>query len=748
MKWVLGITGGLTFVLVLFWLGLGFFPNPLTREGDWNWTVKITDRHGRHLKDFLPPKIARRQARPLSDFSPHLVAAILTAEDKRFNYHLGVDPLAVLRAAWLNYKHEHIVSGASTITMQLARLSQGLSPGPRTYGRKIKEMWWALLIERHNSKETILSEYLNLIPCGNLTEGFAAAARLYLGKSVSQLSAAEAAFLAGLPASPGALNPYKDPRPALARRTKILLKMEVLGYLDPDSLGRALEEPLALDQLHSSFNAPHFVNYLRNNFTPLPPPLITTTLDLDLQEQVEELVRTTVADYEDLGLSQIAVVILSVPEREVLAWVGSSDFWGVRDGQNDGVLALRQPGSALKPFLYATAFDRGVITAATLMADGAVDYQTPQGNFSPSNYSDAFYGQVSARLALGSSLNLPAVKLAARTGIPELLEGLQELGLNSLDRGAEHYGLSLALGGGEVNLLSLVTAYAALADGGYWQDRRVILDPAPNFLETTTSPKAVFSPAAAFLVTDILADPQARITGFGSRSVLNTPYPTAVKTGTSKSFRDNWCVGYTSNYVVGVWAGNFQASPMDQVSGITGAGTVWRQVSDLMYKRQVTTPFPFKAPEELRSHLTCPESGLLAGKRCPNRQLEYFLEHQPRPASCSHAETQSSATEATIPVLGLNLDFHLIRPLNHTTYALDPGIAPEIQNIKALGQSVPGVELLEWRLNGEIIKREAVEGFTRSSCLLPLTLGESEVELWGLNHGEARHKAKVIYRVF
>ncbi|MDR0882755.1 MAG: penicillin-binding protein 1C [Candidatus Adiutrix sp.] len=737
------LAAGLALLAGLGWLALGLWPNPLTDTGGWDWTVRVTDREGRLLKEFLPPRPARREDRPLSDFSPNLIAAVLTTEDKRFYRHVGVDPLAMLRAAWLNLRRGRIVSGASTITMQLARLNRGLTPGPRTLSRKLREVWWALLIERHNDKDTILAEYLNQAPCGNLTEGFPAAAGLYLGKSVGDLSAGEAAFLAGLPASPGALNPYKDPRPALARRSSILKKMEGRGFLSNDEATRARAEPLDLGRLKNTFNAPHLVSYLRSRFSPAPPPVITTTLDLDLQKKVEELVAVTAEAYREQGLSQAALVVLSLPERQVLAWVGSADFFDAKEGQNDGVMALRQPGSALKPFIYALAFDQGLITPATLIADQAADYRVARGSFSPANYSRDFHGPVSARLALASSLNLPAVKLATAAGLNNILARFRDLGLESLSREADYYGLGLVLGGGEVNLLSLTTAYAALSDGGRWRPP-ILIQPQPGL--AGPPPRPVFSPGAAFLVTDILADRQARVTGFGERSVLDTPYPAAVKTGTSKNFRDNWCVGYTGSYIIGVWAGNFEASPMDRVSGVTGAGAVWRRVADLLAQKRATPPF--KPAREVAAALTCPESGLLAGPHCPNRKREFFLSAWPRPSVCDHRSLSPDDLGVTVPVVGLSRDFSLTRPLSGEIYAWDPGIAPQLQRLKAQAQSVPEVDELVWSLNGREIKRQKVTGYARAGCLLPPVQGRAVLEVRGLSQGRERRQSRVSFMVY
>jgi penicillin-binding protein 1C len=727
--------------ILLFWLALGLFPDPLAGE-TWNWSVQVTDRQGRLLKEFLPPRPARRSERPLEEFSPRLVAAVLAAEDKRFYHHPGFDPLAFMRAARQNLRAGRIESGGSTITMQLARLNRGLTPGPRTLGRKLKELWWALLIERHNSKDRILAEYLNRAPCGQLTEGFAAAASVYLGRSIRDLSWAESAFLAGLPASPGALNPYKDPRPALDRRGLILKRLARQGRISGPELARAEAEPLTLAHRSAPFLAPHFVSQVRRSFGPAPPPLIITTLDQNLQIQVEAIVRETVQNFRAQGLTQAAALVLSHPGRQVLAWVGSADFFADDgEGQNDGVLALRQPGSTLKPFLYAAAFDQGLIHPASLLNDAAADYLAGGGSFKPSNYSRSFHGPVPARLALASSLNLPAARLAARFGLEPFLNRLQALGLTSLNKPADYYGLSLALGGGETRLKDLTLAYAALADGGLWRPE-VLFKHHKNQKSRPDSAEPVFSPEAAFLVTDILSDPQARLTGFGEGGPLNTPYPAAVKTGTSQNFRDNWCLGYTSGFVVGVWSGNFQAKPMDEVSGVTGAGTIWRRISDLLAEKFWPEPFP--APPGLTILEFCPISGLPAGADCPNRKKEFLLlARSPAPETCRHQEPESAARL----ILGRAEGFGLVRPLSGEIYALDPGLNSVSQKLKAQVRNDGEADELVWLLNGRELKREAATGARLFSCLVPLERGQARLEVRGLKAGEVVNASTAVFTV-
>jgi penicillin-binding protein 1C len=596
------------------------------------------------------------------------------------------------------------------------------------------------LIERHNSKDRILAEYLNRAPCGRLAEGFAAAAQVYLGRPASDLSWAESAFLAGLPASPGALNPFKDPGPALARRGLILRRLARQGRLSGPELARAETEPLAPAAWTSPFLAPHFVSRVRRGFGPAPPPVMATTLDLDLQVKVEAIVRETVKTFGAQGLSQAAVLVLSHPGRQVLAWVGSADFFAAdNEGQNDGVLALRQPGSTLKPFLYAAAFDAGLIHPASLLNGAAADYPARTGSFSPTNYSRTVHGPVPARLALASSLNLPAVRLAAGLGLDLFLNRLRALGLTSLDQPAGHYGLALPLGGGEVRLLDLTLAYAALAEGGLWRPEVMLKDPE----DRPRAPKTVFSSEAAFLTTDILSDPLARLTGFGEGRTLRTPYPAAVKTGTSRSFRDNWCLGYTTGFVVGVWAGDFQARPMSGISGVAGAGTIWRRVSDLLAEK--IRPEPFPVPPGLAAREFCPVSGLLAGPDCPNRKRELFPAKFPPPETCRHRD--KLASDDGRPVLGRGAEFGIVRPLNGEIYALDPGLNAVAQKLKAQVRTDRGTDELVWLLNGRELKREVATGRGLSHCLVPLERGQARLEALGLRAGEVVEASTAVFSV-
>ncbi|MDR2340063.1 MAG: penicillin-binding protein 1C [Deltaproteobacteria bacterium] len=733
-RFLLWPLAAIVILLGAFWLSLGLFPDPMEQGAGWDWTMRVTDREGRVLREFLSPSMSKRDFVPLPEVSPYLVAAVLAAEDKRFRHHPGFDPLAFARAAWTNGRAGKIVSGGSTITMQLARLGKGLSPGPRTYGRKLSETWAALLIERHHSKDEILESYINLVPMGRLNSGFESAARMYLGKGIRELSPSEAAFLAALPASPGSFDPYRHFPKAVARRDDILKRMRDQGAITGEALERALSETVALNHSPPPYLAPHFVARIAQ-MLPAGEGEIRTTLDLSLQQELEAMASETVENNRAQGLEQVSVIVMGLPEREILAWVGSGDFHAEKDGQLDGVLAPRQPGSALKPFIYALAFDTGRLTASTRMSDAPRDFQGRGEVFSPRNYSGLFSAQVSARQALASSLNVPAVILANEVGVGNVLSNLRGLGLETLDRDAAHYGLGLALGDGEVSLLSLATAYAMLGDGGILA--QPVYFPGQS---ADTLPKRALSQEAAFLVSDILADDLARGMGFGYDGILNTPYPSSVKTGTSSNFRDNWCIGYTDRYVVGVWAGNFAAQPMTKISGITGAGQLWRKAMDLLAER--AEPKAPIAPSGIRSIPVCPVSGLPAGPDCPTSVREWFLAKFPIPAECDHLHLSE------MRVLGASLEFGLISPLPREIYAYDPGLPPEQQRLRALAQSVPEVTELVWILNGRELARTKTQGYGRSSFFLPLEKGGNRLELIGIRGGEeAPLKASASYSV-
>jgi penicillin-binding protein 1C len=575
-------------------------------------SLRLLDRKGRLLREVRSGRETRARPVPLDELSRHVVPATLAAEDRRFWSHGGVDVLAVGRAVAQNLFSAEVVSGASTITMQLARLLRG---GDRTLDNKFLEAALARKLERTFDKRRILEEYLNRAPYGNGIQGIEAAAWGYFRKSARDLSLGEAAALAALPRSPHLYDPYRRRANLLARRDRVLDRMLRFGWIGESDRRRARAAPLRIHPPLRRFEAPHFVEGLLARHDPRLTGTVRTTLDLDLQRRVETIVERVVAELRDRGGNDAAVVVLDNAGGDVLAYVGSADFFDPDAGQVDGALARRQPGSALKPLTYALAFESG-FTPAAVLPDVASTFPTAAGElYEPRNYDGKFHGPVRAREALANSYNIPAVWLAQQLTPERLLETYRAFGLTMLDRPADYYGVALTLGDGEVTLLALTTAYAALARGGVLLPARMLADEEPP----AAAPRVVRA-ATAFLVTDVLADRRARLAAFGEGNVLELPFRAAAKTGTSKSYRDNWTVGYTREVTVGVWVGNFSGEPMGNVSGITGAGPLFREV--LLAAMEGRKAEPWQRPAGLVDLRICPLSGEPAGPECPHAVTE------------------------------------------------------------------------------------------------------------------------------
>src|SRR5512146_2260177 len=430
----------------------------------------LLDRHGLPLRATRSDEGSRGGWTPLAELDPRILQAFLAVEDRRFYNHHGVDLRALARALRDDLRARGPVSGGSTITMQLVRLLRGT---PRTVTGKLSQMLWALRLDAHLEKQAILEQYLNRVPLGQGTVGVTAATELYFGGDPRSVSLGQAALLASLAHAPSRDNPLAAPQRARARRAAALTRMQALGYARDEDVGRARVEPVLRHDAGSPFLAPHFTTRVlqwaeRDAGGAMPGGEWRTTLDLGLQTALEAEVRHTVDVLRDKGVAHAAVVVLDNPSGQILAWVGSPDFFADTSGQVDMVVSPRQPGSALKPFLYGLAFDRGV-TPATVLPDVPHTYQTTLGPYRPRNYDRQFHGPVRARDALGSSYNVPAVELAERLSVSSLLNTLHDAGFTSLDHSAEYYGLGLSLGNGDVTLLELANGYRALANGGVWR---------------------------------------------------------------------------------------------------------------------------------------------------------------------------------------------------------------------------------------------------------------------------------------
>jgi penicillin-binding protein 1C len=571
----------------------------------------ITDRHGLPLRAARAGDGSLTRWVPLSEMDADLIAAFLAMEDRRFSRHRGVDLRAAARAARSNLAAGRVVSGASTITMQLARI---LRPAPRTWTGKVQQLLWALRLEWHLDKPTILEQYLNRVPLGQSAVGVDAGAELYFGARADGVSLGQAALLAGLARAPSTDNPLVAPGRSRARRRTALGRLGEEGYARPADLEHAEAEPVLGMNGRTGFLAPHFTTRLLARENAPVSGRWRTSLDLALQQELETEVRHTVASLADRGARHAALVVLDNRSGEILSWVGSPDFWADTAGQVDMVASPRQPGSTLKPFLYGLAFDRGW-SPASVVADVPRVYRTATGTYAPRNYDRRFHGPSRLREALASSYNLPAVELANRLGTGSFHATLRRAGFSSLGRSAEHYGLGLALGNGDVTLLELANAYRALARGGVW--RPVRWRPrGPD--ESDGDGSRVMSPMAAALVLDVLSDPAARAPGFGIETPLDLPFPVAAKTGTSRHFTDNWAVAVTGGFTVATWVGDFSGRPMEGVSGVTGAAPLMHRAALRVARRYAPGLLPRPGEAGAVAVRICRLSGLQATERCPD----------------------------------------------------------------------------------------------------------------------------------
>lgn len=692
----------------LAWLGLRLVPLPEGLRAPPPAPNLFVDRHGQPLRaQPAGEQYGRRLA--YEQLPRALVEATLAAEDKRFWQHRGVDWRASARAAGQYLRHGRVVSGGSTLTQQLIKLAH---PRPRTLRTKAIEAAQAARLEQVWDKPRILTEYLNRLDYGNLCRGPAEAAAFYFGKPPGDLSTAEAAFLAGLPQGPSRLDPLRHLDRATRRRQWVLDRMLETGMLTPSEHAQASNEPVRLQARSRVFAAPHFVDLLlaRGGQRLLAPPghPVRTTLDLELNRTVERLVQEQLRVLRDHHARNGAVVVLDNPSGDVLALVGSEDYFSVRAGQVNGAWAPRSAGSTFKPFTYLLAFERGA-TPASVAADIPSEYPTPTGVFRPVNYDRRFRGPVRYRLALANSLNVPAVRILADVGGPQaLIDRLEACGLTTLDRNAEHYGLGLTIGNAEARLLELAGAYAALARLGEYKPCRLLLNPPPEFSSAAAS-RRIGDAGAAWLVADILADNAARALAFGVDSPLRFDFPVACKTGTSSDFRDNWAFGYTPEFTVGVWVGNFDGSPMRQVSGVTGAAPILHGVFAQLHARYGTTWYT--PPPGLQTFAVHPVTGHRLTAPRANGVFEKFLAHclPPEESAGDYAPTgrvllpseyrqwaESAASPfdllavADTPRVGRT--FEWISPLPGTTYFLDPDLPETSTWLELRAEGGPGIE--------------------------------------------------------
>jgi penicillin-binding protein 1C len=565
----------------------------------------VLDRNGRILRLFPDEQGRMGLWVDGHDFPAHLKAAVIAAEDKRFRYHPGFDPIAITRAVYTNIRQNKKISGASTITQQVVRL---ITPQPRTYRAKIVELLAAMKMELQLSKDQILELHMNLSPMGGNIRGVGLAARTYFGKDVEKITLAEAAVLAALPRSPSRLDPR---RPAgrklvLADKDRILRRMAAQGWIADEQLRMSLGPTAVFKNRPIPIHAGHFVDMVLAN-PGEKGATVKTTLDLSIQQGLEQVLASHRDRLRRMGICQAAAIVASSRNGEVLALVGSFSYSARDQGFNNGVLAERSAGSTLKPFLYALALEQGYGSSSEISDTDRV-YPTPHGDYLPMNADRREYGPVNVRSALGNSLNVSAVKVARWTGLDDFYQLLHRVGVvTEKSQPPEHYGLGLAVGNVEVSLYRLVQSYLTLTAEGKF--RRLRVTPASG---APTS--RVFSPEVAYVITHILADPSARLLSFGNPGYFDFGFPVAVKTGTSSNYRDAWVIGYTSRHIIGIWAGNFDGRPSPGRMGAGVCGPMLLEVIRLLYG--TGPPEGFTRPAQVREETVCSMSGLRASPSC------------------------------------------------------------------------------------------------------------------------------------
>jgi penicillin-binding protein 1C len=636
----------------------------------------LLDRHGEIIHQLRTDFNQRRLGwTPLKDISPALKEAVVAAEDRRFYAHSGIDYQA-LGAALLQGLTSSGIRGASTISMQLAALlDRDLQPakGRKSIRQKGKQILSAWELERAWSKEEILEAYLNLITFRGELQGISASSRALFGKDPHGLDRSESLLLASLIRSPGAS--YAD----LTKRANHLAE-SLKWPLDSGEISSRGSQVFLGPNLnrHPTALAPHLARQLLKDRP--PGTSLSCTLDGEVQRFVLDRLAHHLLPLRSQNVGNGAVLVVENKSGEVLAYVSYSGDPGL-SGFVDGVKAKRQAGSTLKPFLYGLALDRRLLTPASLLDDSPLDVPVFSGIYHPRNYESQFQGLVPVRIALASSLNIPAVRVISLVGLEDFLNKLRAMGIRDLNEAGDFYGPALALGSADVSLLDLVNAYRTLANGGEWSGFRLALPVYGRSGEARDGsplplPVRVFSREAAFLISDILSDREARSTTFGLENPLATRFWTAVKTGTSKDMRDNWCIGYSDKYTVGVWVGNFNGEPMWNVSGISGAAPVWVEVMNRLHRNE-GNPRKEPPPRLVKAHIEFPQ-----GMHPPRE--EWFIRG-----------TEPAPLEAKSP----SPHQRILYPPPGSIFALDPDIPRDLQMIFFTLQTPQ--QRVTWVLNGQ-----------------------------------------------
>ncbi len=612
-KWIAALTFSLALVLVgsfLLFLFLDYlYPFP-TENLNKESTIIISDKEGDPLRFFFPKDKQWRFPVELKDIDPKLVSAVIESEDRWFYTHPGVNPLAIGRAFYTNIKSGQVVSGASTIPMQIARLSE---PKNRTVFAKANEAFRALQLKWHYDDNELLKIYLNIAPYGGNIEGVGAASYFYFGKSPRALEPHEIALLTLLPRSPTKYDPTRNPKIAHAKRNEVINMLKSRGVFTSKQALSALEKPVPSKRKSQPFKAPHFTEFVYKQFN--NSENIQTTLDIWIQHLSDSIAKKHIGDLRSQGINNLAIVVIDNESRELRAMIGSSDFFErSSSGQVNNAVSRRSPGSALKPFLYALALDQGLVIPDTYMLDIPTDFS----GYVAENYDDKYRGPITMRNALILSLNAPAVRLLSRVGLKDFHDLLLRGGLKTLDRPTNSYGLPLVLGSGEVTLLDLTNLYATLAEGGVHRAVKFVSGPGHNSIEAE-----LITPEASYLITEILTELKRPDMPSRGWALTKDVPEVAWKTGTSYGHRDAWSIGYSDRYTIGVWVGNPDGRGVKGISGAEHAGPILFDLFRAIEGGGSKVAEPTNL--NLRSIEVCKQSHMLPSSYCAQREKVTYI---------------------------------------------------------------------------------------------------------------------------
>jgi penicillin-binding protein 1C len=648
--------------------------------------IRVVDRRGEPLNATFASGWNPHDTVPLHEIPPFLRTAFVTAEDKRFFEHQGVDWSARFSAVWTNVKSGRAVRGASTISEQVVGM---LHPRPRSVWSRWLEGFEARELEQRFTKSEILEFYLNQVPYASNRRGVRQAASYYFARDLVTLSDKEMLALAVLVRAPTRFDLKRDSAASSGAIERLAAALTQRGELSPAERDAVLAEPLVLDAPRLAVAAPHFVEHARAEWLAAGATgeaKLATTLDAGLQARVQRMLDERMGFLAPKHVANGAVLVVDHVTGEVLAWVvaGGGDAEGPKS-HIDAVTTPRQPGSALKPFLYALALDNGW-TAAEIIDDAPLSESTSGGLHSYQNYSRLFYGEVALRDALGNSLNIPALKTLQHVGTEPYLRALAALGFEGLTNHPDFYGDGIALGSGDVTLLELVQAYAALANGGMLRPVTARLDAAAS-----RGARRVYSAEAASLVANILADADARALEFGRDSVLAFPVQTAVKTGTSSDFRDAWAVGFNYRYTVGAWMGNLDQTPTDGVTGSTGPALLLRSVFAELTRAADTRPLYLSA-KLVREQVCVPMPLRESADGDCLRRDEWFVAGTEPSAAGAGARAAAEPIRLRQPTPGLQL-------------AYDPRLPADAQVFEFALQGVGAADRVRWIVDGRELEK-------------------------------------------